>query len=228
MRFTVHCPKCSSPRVSLQMDRDTVFFHNGTGRPYLHCAHCGNVLYDNKAIEAIEQQKNAFDLKVAEAERSRKQKLEQERIDRELRLQKKPEETLSPNAALSTREVGVLIKTRNVSTPVAATMPTLAPQPPKATVAAVKPVEAPQAPVKVSAKAEKPVKPAKAEKPVKAESLDANAVRKAVLHDGARDTGCPMKIFRRDRVQCIRPVHGDGRNAVLFRNENCLMIFCMK
>lgn len=133
MRFTVHCPKCSSPRVTLQMDRDTVFFHNGAGRPFLHCAHCGTILYGEKAIEAIEVQKAAYDLKVnglEEVERLRKQKEEQDRADAELaQLRKRKEEERlrelrekarfaaeleKDTITLDTKNVVTLIQKRNV------------------------------------------------------------------------------------------------------------------
>lgn len=97
------------------MDRDTVFFHKGVGRPYLHCAHCGTILYGDKATEAVEAQKNAYDLKVVEAERLRK---EQERIDKELaqqqkgRIQEKPK--VATDLAIGTKIVATLIQKRNV------------------------------------------------------------------------------------------------------------------
>jgi len=39
----------------------------------------------------------------------------------------------------------------------------------------------------------------------------ANAIRKSVLHDGARDTGCPMKIFRREARVALVPFNGMHR-----------------
>lgn len=46
----------------------------------------------------------------------------------------------------------------------------------------------------------------------------ANGVRKAVLHDGARDTGCPMKIFRREARAALVPFNGMHRfMPALFR-----------
>ena len=46
----------------------------------------------------------------------------------------------------------------------------------------------------------------------------ANAIRKAVLHDGARDTGCPMKIFRREARAALVAFNGMHRfMPALFR-----------
>ncbi|MFT3830750.1 MAG: glycosyltransferase family 2 protein [Opitutaceae bacterium] len=46
----------------------------------------------------------------------------------------------------------------------------------------------------------------------------ANRIRKAVLHDGARDTGCPMKIFRREARAALVPFNGMHRfMPALFR-----------
>jgi dolichol-phosphate mannosyltransferase len=52
----------------------------------------------------------------------------------------------------------------------------------------------------------------------RAASRFANAIRKAVLHDGARDTGCPMKIFRRPARSALVPFNGMHRfMPALFR-----------
>lgn len=52
----------------------------------------------------------------------------------------------------------------------------------------------------------------------RAASKFANAIRKAVLHDGARDTGCPMKIFRREARAALVPFNGMHRfMPALFR-----------
>ncbi|MBK8479398.1 MAG: glycosyltransferase family 2 protein [Opitutaceae bacterium] len=49
-------------------------------------------------------------------------------------------------------------------------------------------------------------------------SKAANAIRKAVLHDGARDTGCPMKIFRREARVALVAFNGMHRfMPALFR-----------
>lgn len=46
----------------------------------------------------------------------------------------------------------------------------------------------------------------------------ANRIRKAVLHDGARDTGCPMKIFRREARAALVAFNGMHRfMPALFR-----------
>jgi dolichol-phosphate mannosyltransferase len=46
----------------------------------------------------------------------------------------------------------------------------------------------------------------------------ANAIRKSVLHDGARDTGCPMKIFRREARVALVAFNGMHRfMPALFR-----------
>lgn len=46
----------------------------------------------------------------------------------------------------------------------------------------------------------------------------ANAIRQAVLHDGARDTGCPMKLFRREARAALVPFNGMHRfMPALFR-----------
>jgi dolichol-phosphate mannosyltransferase len=52
----------------------------------------------------------------------------------------------------------------------------------------------------------------------RAASKFANAIRKAVLHDGARDTGCPMKIFRREARAALVAFNGMHRfMPALFR-----------
>ncbi len=52
----------------------------------------------------------------------------------------------------------------------------------------------------------------------RAASKYANAIRKAVLHDGARDTGCPMKIFRREARAALVAFNGMHRfMPALFR-----------
>lgn len=46
----------------------------------------------------------------------------------------------------------------------------------------------------------------------------ANRIRQAVLHDGARDTGCPMKIFRREARAALVAFNGMHRfMPALFR-----------
>ncbi len=46
----------------------------------------------------------------------------------------------------------------------------------------------------------------------------ANAIRQAVLHDRARDTGCPMKLFRREARAALVPFNGMHRfMPALFR-----------
>jgi len=42
----------------------------------------------------------------------------------------------------------------------------------------------------------------------RAASRFANAVRRAVLHDGATDTGCSLKAFRRDHLGVMVPFNG--------------------
>jgi dolichol-phosphate mannosyltransferase len=52
----------------------------------------------------------------------------------------------------------------------------------------------------------------------RAASRLANSVRRAVLHDGARDTGCSMKVFRRELVSELVPFRGLHRYLpALFR-----------
>ena len=52
----------------------------------------------------------------------------------------------------------------------------------------------------------------------RAASKFANAIRKAVLHDGARDTGCPMKVFRREARVALVAFNGMHRfMPALFR-----------
>ena len=52
----------------------------------------------------------------------------------------------------------------------------------------------------------------------RAASRWANRIRNAVLHDGARDTGCPMKVFRRPARAALVPFNGMHRfMPALFR-----------
>ncbi len=45
----------------------------------------------------------------------------------------------------------------------------------------------------------------------RAASRIANAIRRAVLHDGVRDTGCSQKVFRRELVELLVPFRGMHR-----------------
>jgi len=52
----------------------------------------------------------------------------------------------------------------------------------------------------------------------RAASRWANRIRNAVLHDGARDTGCPLKVFRREARAALVPFNGMHRfMPALFR-----------
>ena len=45
----------------------------------------------------------------------------------------------------------------------------------------------------------------------RAASRIANAIRRAILDDGARDTGCSQKVFRREHVELLVPFRGMHR-----------------
>jgi dolichol-phosphate mannosyltransferase len=45
----------------------------------------------------------------------------------------------------------------------------------------------------------------------RAASRFANAIRRAILKDGARDTGCSQKVFRREHVELLVPFRGMHR-----------------
>lgn len=39
----------------------------------------------------------------------------------------------------------------------------------------------------------------------------ANKIRRSLVHDGVRDTGCSLKVFRRETVECLIPFNGMHR-----------------
>jgi len=58
----------------------------------------------------------------------------------------------------------------------------------------------------------------------RAASRWANRIRTAVLHDGARDTGCPLKVFRREARAALVPFNGLHRfMPALFRGAGFTM-----
>jgi dolichol-phosphate mannosyltransferase len=59
----------------------------------------------------------------------------------------------------------------------------------------------------------------------RAASRIANSIRRAILHDGARDTGCSQKVFRRELVELLVPFRGMHRYLpVIFRHAGLCVV----
>ncbi len=56
----------------------------------------------------------------------------------------------------------------------------------------------------------------------RAASRIANRIRRALVHDGVRDTGCSLKVFRREAADCLIPFNGMHRFLpAFFRAAGC-------
>lgn len=59
----------------------------------------------------------------------------------------------------------------------------------------------------------------------RAASRIANAIRRAILDDGARDTGCSQKVFRREHAELLVPFRGMHRYLpAIFRQAGLRMV----